>query len=144
VFREEVHGEGNCSERKQHLQAEREQSAMKTILAVEDDADFGAFLVEAILGETAYEVVLVSESQAALHVCKDIKPDLFLFNYNVPGMNGIELADHLHAREGLEHVPTIITSARLPRQEINQRGLVGLEKPLDLDTFLKTIEYLLS
>lgn len=59
-------------------------------------------------------------------------------------MNGIELYDKLHAMKGMEDVPVVIISARLPKKEIEQRNIVGMNKPLELDDFLHMIENLLS
>lgn len=112
----------------------------KTILVVEDDELIGTFLAEAISQETAYHPLLVSDGFEALRVTHDIKPSLFLLDYRLPKMSGIELYDQLHAREGFETVPTIILSANLPLEELTKRGLMGLKKPFDLDQLLQAIE----
>jgi hypothetical protein len=46
----------------------------------------------------------------------------------------------------LSHVPTIITSASLGQrtEELEERHLLGLEKPFDIDTLTNTINQLLS
>ncbi len=46
--------------------------------------------------------------------------------------------------EELAGLPAIIMSARLPKQEIEKRQLIGMHKPLELDELLHTIEELLS
>ncbi len=117
-----------------------EEIPAKTILVVEDDELIGTFLAEAISQETAYHPLLVSDGFEALKVTHDIKPSLFLLDYRLPKMNGVELYDQLHTREGLETVPAIILSANLPLQELTKHGLVGLKKPFDLDQLLQTIE----
>ena len=117
-----------------------EEIPAKTILVVEDDELIGTFLAEAISQETAYHPLLVSDGFEALRVTHDIKPSLFLLDYRLPKMSGVELYDQLHAREGLETVPAIILSANLPLQELTKRGLEGLKKPFDLDQLLQEIE----
>ena len=117
-----------------------EEIPAKTILVVEDDELIGVFLSEAISQETAYHPLLVSDGFEALRVMHDIKPSLFLLDYRLPKMNGVELYDQLHAREGLETVPAIVLSANLPLHELTKRGLVGLKKPFDLDQLLQAIE----
>lgn len=123
---------------------EGESTTLKTVLVVEDDTGIGSFLVQAIQQETSYQAMLVTDGFQALKTVANIKPGLFILDYQLPRMNGIELYDQLHAISGLEHIPAIIISARLPRQEIEKRHIVGMSKPLELDDFLHTIERLLG
>jgi CheY-like chemotaxis protein len=117
---------------------------VKMILVVEDDAGIGSFLVQAITQETPYLALLVSDGFQALNAVANVKPSLFILDYQLPRMNGIELYDRLHTTKEMEHVPAIIISARLPRKEIEERKIVGMNKPLELDDLLKTIEKLLA
>jgi len=39
-------------------------------------------------------------------------------DYNLPGMNGLELVDHLRATPNGEHTPIILMSARMPREGV--------------------------
>ncbi|MDQ2905765.1 MAG: response regulator [Ktedonobacteraceae bacterium] len=116
----------------------------KMILVVEDDEGVGVFLVQAISQETPYQALLVTDGFQALKAVKKMKPDLFILDYQLPNMNGIDLFDRLHAMEELSGLPAIIMSARLPKQEIEKRQLIGMHKPLELDELLHTIEDLLS
>jgi DNA-binding response OmpR family regulator len=120
-----------------------EHSSVKTILLVEDDEHIGEVLAEAITQETPYLALLVTDGFEALKVVKGVKPNLFILDYQLPRMNGIELYDKLHAVEALERVPAIMMSARLPQQALRERDIIGMNKPLDLDEFLQTIEKLL-
>jgi DNA-binding response OmpR family regulator len=120
-----------------------ENTSIKTILVVEDDAGIGTFLVQAILQETPYQAMLVTDGFQALSAVNNIRPSLFILDYQLPRMNGIELYDQLHIIEGLEEVPAIVMSARLPKNEIEKRQLIGMSKPLELDDLLFTIEKLL-
>jgi DNA-binding NtrC family response regulator len=74
-----------------------------------------------------------------------VKPQLFLLDYYLPDMNGIQLYDQLHARKELEAVSALIIGASLEAvgDDIKQRGLLAVEKPFDLDKFLSTIESML-
>lgn len=123
---------------------EEEKSTVKTVLVVEDDTGIGTFLIQAIQQETHYQAMLVTDGFQALKAVANIKPGLFILDYQLPRMNGIELYDRLHAIPGMEDIPAIIVSARLPRSEIEKRKIVGISKPLELDDFLQTIEHLLG
>jgi DNA-binding response OmpR family regulator len=118
--------------------------SVKTVLVVEDDTGIGNFLVQAILQETPYQAMLVADGFQALKAVTNIRPSLFILDYQLPRMNGIELYDQLHATRGLEHIPAMVISARLPRQEIEKRKIIAMSKPLELDDFLNTIEKLLD
>ncbi len=118
--------------------------SVKTVLVVEDDTGIGKFLVQAILQETPYQAMLVADGFQAIKAVTNIRPSLFILDYQLPRMNGIELYDQLHATKGLEHIPAMVISARLPRQEIEKRKIIAMSKPLELDDFLNTIEKLLG
>ncbi len=116
----------------------------KTILVVEDDTSIGTLLVEALAMETPYSAMLVTDGMQALNVACNIKPCLFITDYWLPHINGLELYDRLQATKDLADTPTIIMSAYLPEQEIKKRNLIGLNKPFELDEFLEVVEKLLA
>ena len=74
------------------------------------------------------------------------KPDIFVLDYGLPGMNGIELYDRLHLNQELASIPAILITANryLPQEQIRQRQLITFMKPFELDSFLDTIETLLT
>lgn len=117
---------------------------VKTILLVEDDIHIGEVLVQAILQETSFLAILVQSGDEALHTVQGIKPNLFILDYQLPRMNGIELYDELHTISSLKQVPVIMISAQLPVKELKKRNIIGMNKPLDLDEFLQTIERFLA
>jgi DNA-binding response OmpR family regulator len=122
------------------------QATPNTILLVEDDPNIGSFLVEAIAQETPYRAIVASDSKAALKLVRHFTPCLFILDYGLPGMNGIELYDRLHINKELAPIPAILITAnrQLPQQQIQQRQLVTFMKPLELNAFLATIETLLT
>jgi CheY-like chemotaxis protein len=119
------------------------EQKLKTILVVEDDADLGEFFVQVLKDETPYQAILVSDGFQALKMVRGIKPDLFVLDYQLPSMDGIELYDILHTTEGLEAVPALFMSANVPIDELEKRRVYYIKKPFDLDDMLKTIEDLL-
>ena len=116
----------------------------KTVLIVEDDDEIGKMLVLLLSLETPYQVRLVHSGIEALWAVKEISPVLFLFDYYLPQMTGIQLYDQLHARQEWEAVPAIMMSANLPVSELKKRHIVGLAKPFDLDELLNAIEKMVA
>ncbi len=118
------------------------QAETKTILVVEDDADIGAIFVHLLVDETPYETILVTDPLEALKVVKVITPILFILNYRLPHINGLDLYDRLHAQPDLAHIPALMVSANLPEDELAQRGIVGLDKPVDINDFVEVVQQL--
>ena len=116
------------------------QTSRKTILVVEDDADIGAFIVQALTQETPHHTLLVADGIQALQVTRNLIPDLFIIDYLLPHMNGIELYDILQSRQELAAIPTIIISTHLPIQEIIKRKFIGFKKPFELQELLGIIQ----
>jgi len=123
--------------------AREAQEATKTILVVEDDLAIASFLVAAIEQETPYRAIMATDSHAALELVRHFIPNLLLLDYRLPGMNGIELYDHL---KEVAPIPAILMTAsrQLPQEQIQQRQLITFRKPFELDVFLATIETLLT
>jgi DNA-binding response OmpR family regulator len=122
------------------------QAATKTILLVEDDPYISSFLVEAIAQETPYRAIVAGDSNAALKLVRHYSPSLFVLDYGLPDMNGIELYDRLHINQELAAIPAILITANryIPQQQIQQRRLITFMKPFELEAFLTTIEALLT
>jgi len=127
----------------QEQQAGKDHAPVKTILVVEDDTDIGMLIDAVISAETSYQTLWVTDGLQALKVVQDTKPDMFLLDYFLPLMDGIELYDRLHALKELETIPTVMMSARLPTKEIEKRKILGLRKPFELQELLDMIERLL-
>src|SRR5436305_15149832 len=100
------------------------------------------FRVQAILQETSYHPIWVTDGFAALKLIHDLKPDLLILDYQLPHMNGIELYDQLRAVKGFEPVPATLMTAStgMPCGNVEKPKLVGLAKPLELSAFPATIE----
>lgn len=116
----------------------------KTVVIVEDDEDIGLVLVQCIVHETPFRALLVTNASDTLQAMRTTHPSLFLLDYRLPGMNGIELYDHLQDVEGGKDIPVVMISASLPHREIAQRHLIGMNKPVDLYDLLQTIENLIA
>ena len=118
----------------------RVDDSTKIILIVEDDVGVGTFLVQALAQETPYRAVLAANGLQALNIVRSLKPSLFILDYQLPFLNGVELYDRLHAMKELERTPAIIMSANLPAREVKERRLINLRKPFELDDLLNTVE----
>ncbi len=116
----------------------------QTILVVEDDFALGEVLKDLLEDETPYTVALVTSGEEALQLLKDLKPDLLLLDYQLPGMNGLELYDTLRTNKDAAEIPVLFMSANLPVYELEKRHLSFIKKPFELEDMLSSIQMLVS
>lgn len=118
----------------------------KVVLIVDDDRDIGDILQNVILEQTNYRVMWVAESELALDAAPYLHPSLILLDYMMPDMLGLELYDRLQERENMRGVPTVLISAgaKLPLEELRERGITLLRKPFELDDLLDILAELLA
>lgn len=122
----------------------KETGVSKTILVVEDDPAISEVLVWTFQDAMRYHVMLAHDGFEALKLLEGVRPSLCLLDYNLPGMNGIQLYDTLHHMQGLERVRALLMSANLPQEEMKKRNLEGINKPFDLDVLLEDVERILA
>jgi CheY-like chemotaxis protein len=87
-----------------------------TVMCVDDDAGIRE-LYGALLGQNGYEVIAASNGRHALHVfeTKENEIDAVILDYEMPGMNGLELATSLKQRHPT--LPVIMVSGSHPDLE---------------------------
>jgi CheY-like chemotaxis protein len=122
---------------------EHSPTTCKTILLVEDDVDLSDCIVAALEEATPYHVLLASNGIEALKIINRLKPDLFLLDYHLPSMDGLELYEHLHEMNGLENIPTLFLTAYPFSLALRGRKVISLKKPFDFEELIGVIHELL-
>jgi CheY-like chemotaxis protein len=112
-------------------------AASKTILLVEDEAPT-RLLMWHILEQAGYQVLLASDGieglqklTAAIHI------DLLLTDLSMPGMSGVELAQH--AQRLLPHLKVLYASGAYDRFPEIDRAVGCLIKPFTVDELLEMV-----
>ena len=121
-----------------------EMCMVKTILVVEDNPALGNLLREILQDETSCQVCLVSSAEAALNSLQTIKPQLFVLDYCLPGMDGLELVEQVRTMEGYQQTPVLLMSAAFPQESIVRQYFQYLPKPFELDKLLQIVEEILK
>jgi len=107
---------------------------MYKILLLEDDLVLGETLYEILQSEN-FEVVWVKDGQQGLDETYLSRFDLYLFDINVPFINGFELLESL--RKSGNKTPTIFITANVDIKSISQGFEIGaddyIKKPFDID-----------
>lgn len=115
----------------------------KFILVAEDDTDILS-LVKAVLEDEGYTVGSTMGVDTVTQATER-HPDLILLDYQMPGMDGVNVAKQLHADEHTRHIPIIAMTAagRAPFvcREMDAAGCLG--KPFDIDQLLEVVDSML-
>jgi DNA-binding response OmpR family regulator len=109
---------------------------MARILVVDDDPKVRRFILD-ILGDAGHEAVGAADAESALALLLSARPDLFVFDIHLPGMDGLSLARKLRRLPATRPVPVIIVSVRREaRHKVAARdsgAITFLEKPFRPD-----------
>jgi len=112
-----------------------------SILLLEDEEDLGETLQD-ILEDEGYLVHWVKDGGKAADISFDKKYDLYIFDINVPQVNGLELLQSLRHAE--DDTPTIFISAMIDMETIRKAFKIGaedyLKKPFFPEELLLRIE----
>ena len=115
----------------------------KVVLHVEDNAD-NRLLVRRLLQAYGYQVVEAENAVKAREILKSHHPDLILMDINMPDIDGYTLTNELKAMPDLLGVPIVAITANVmkgDRERTLSAGCDGyIEKPIDVDRFLETVE----
>jgi len=107
------------------------------ILLVEDDLILGESLEELLQLED-FDVVWVKDGNEALNYTYDNRFDIFLFDVDIPFINGFELLKSL--RQSGDNTPCIFLTAKVDIDSIGNGFDVGaddyIKKPFDFDEVL--------
>ena len=94
----------------------------KKILLMEDDKTL-AVTIKELLEYEGYDITLVFNGEEAATASYEKKFDLYIFDINVPNINGLELLEDL--RNASDHTPTIFISALIDLNSMSRAFDIG-------------------
>ena len=119
---------------------------MQTILAVDDSASMRS-LVNFVLDEAGFDVVMAEDGQEALEVAQSKEFDLVLTDINMPRMDGIELIKELRQLPTYKFIPLLVLtteSGTEKKMEGKAAGATGwIVKPFQPNQLVSVIERVL-
>lgn len=92
---------------------------MGTVVFVEDDATIRK-LVQVALKSTTHAVHFAANGREGLALIERVRPDAVFTDVAMPEMDGLQLADALHARPDLAGIPIVFITASLQREQIER------------------------
>ena len=116
----------------------------RMILIVEDDQLFRRALATYLVSR-GFRTRVVATAEEALENAEWSKVDLVLIDYFLPGMNGVELARTIRARN-INHPRLVLMSGYLPPSVFDEAKAASIEavlhKPYDMDTLDEKLQTL--
>lgn len=97
----------------------------KTLLIVDDEACI-TFMLASRFRELGYDVRTAENGLDALNLAKDVAPTAVISDFQMPRMDGLELARRLKADPRTASVPIVMLTARghrLSPREIQETGI---------------------
>jgi CheY-like chemotaxis protein len=97
-----------------------------TVLVVDDHEDNVA-IVSRILLDRGYEVRIARDGPGALESVRQQRPDVVLLDMMMPGMDGMQVLDHLKRNPGSGSIPVVMVTAKSEDRDV----LAGYESGAD-------------
>jgi CheY-like chemotaxis protein len=117
----------------------KQSSQLPLILVVEDHVD-SLLLLSYALELLGCKFICQNDSKTTLLVAKEYQPDLILLDILLPGLNGIEIVQHLKNEPLTRHIPVVAVTA-LAGKEQKQRILnAGFNDYLSKPYMLEDLE----
>jgi CheY-like chemotaxis protein len=113
-----------------------------------DDSPHAQRMGERILREEGFEVVSLTDGNAAMLRLADVDPDLILADVFLPGKSGFELCRYVKSEARFKHVRVVLTAGLLEpfdEDEAKRAGCDGiLKKPFEASKVVSTIDPLVK
>jgi signal transduction histidine kinase/CheY-like chemotaxis protein len=126
----------------------RERGRVHTLLYVEDNPA-NLKLVEEIVGrDPGIHLLTAVTGNSGVEIARESMPDAILMDINLPGINGFEALQILHADPATARIPVMALSANAMPGDIESGRRAGffryLTKPIKVNEFLDALDDVLS
>src|SRR3989338_6573674 len=111
----------------------------KTILVADDEPDH-LLMVESLLAERGYTVILASTGKEAVEKAVHFRPNLILLDILMPEMDGTEVATVLKSDPETQGIPIIfLTAVIVPeeRRRVRDNATLVFAKPVKFNELLE-------
>lgn len=89
----------------------KEETLNSTLLIVDDNKDLTDYLSGA-LKDRFGKTLVAADGEEALHICREVRPDIVVSDIQMPHMNGYELCKLIKEDLEISHIPVILLTAR--------------------------------
>ena len=122
-------------------------SRKSRILIIDDDPGH-IRLMEKVLSDRGYDLLLANEAPVGLETAMKNRPDLIVLDVMMPIINGFNICRLLKSEEEHKRTPIILLTSRITEEDQRIGREVGADayllKPLNTEEFLNTVRQLLE
>jgi CheY-like chemotaxis protein len=123
------------------------QLEKKKILVI-DDSETNQLLLQAVLEDEGYDVILMDNSRKAIDYIKKHKPDLILLDLFMPEIDGFDFLRRLsNGSSSLPYAVLIVTaySNRENNEKAKEMGALDvIHKPVNISSLLLSVKQILN
>ncbi|MFN3634574.1 MAG: HD domain-containing phosphohydrolase [Rhizobium rhizophilum] len=118
------------------------------IFAIDDSPSILSFICHAVAAIDSCEILPFLDPSDALMVMQTLQADLILVDYNMPGMNGVELISRVRQLSNVRDIPVIMLTSEtdpvIKIAAIEAGATEFLTKPIDRTEFTIRVRNLLA
>ena len=119
----------------------------KEILVV-DDSETNLILLQAVLEDAGYHVVLMDDSTKAVDYIRENKPDLILLDLLMPDLDGFDFMQRLNNGSGGFPSPVIVVTAYSNQENDKKAKELGaidvINKPINISSFITKVDKIVN
>ncbi len=119
----------------------------KKILVI-DDSSVNNLLLQNILEEENYKVIVAFSGREGLKLTESEKPDLILLDIMMPRMDGIEVLKRIKSSDKTVDIPVIMLTAKLDSADRKSSLEIGaidyINKPVIIDELVTKVKNILQ
>jgi polar-differentiation response regulator divK len=98
-------------------------------------------MYRSLLESHGFDVFTTDNAYKFILYAREIHPDIFILDINMPVMNGWEVVLRLKREERLKHIPVVMLTVRHDKRLAHAYGIANyLNKPLDAPGLLDVVE----
>lgn len=120
----------------------------KRILVIDDDKNVGLMLKVKMEKGGGYEVFCAPEGKTGLSMARELKPDLIVLDFNMPGADGGDVKNKLAADGMLKDIPVAFLTSLVQPEEARKGRTAGgrpmISKQMDIKEIIARLEAVLA
>ena len=118
------------------------QIMSKKVLIIDDSVDTVEML-EMILKDEGYDVIIAYVGEIGVKKAKEENPDLIILDVMLPGIDGFQVCEKIKSDPDTKDIPIIMLTGKDMGDDFDKAADCYIKKPYDIEHLLKVFDKLL-